>query len=82
MQDQELATAAEVIDALGGTNAVATMFSVGASAVSNWRVDDSFPARTFVPMNERLAQQGQRARRSLWRMASAPHAPSPVAELS
>lgn len=38
----------EVIDALGGNKAVAEMFGVGVSAVSNWRSWNKFPPRLHL----------------------------------
>lgn len=52
-----LTTAAEVIDALGGTQAVAALLGVGASAVSNYR-RLGFPARAHYRLANACAQNG------------------------
>ena len=45
-----LTTATDVIDALGGTQAVARLLNVGASAVSNYR-RLGFPARAYYKLS-------------------------------
>jgi len=52
-----LTTATDVIDALGGTQAVARLLNVGASAVSNYR-RLGFPARAYYKLSQACAQQG------------------------
>ena len=52
-----LTTATEVIDALGGTQAVARLLNVGASAVSNYR-RLGFPARAYYKLSLACAQKG------------------------
>jgi len=39
--------AADLIEALGGTNAVATALNVSPAGVRNWRSFDRFPARHY-----------------------------------
>jgi len=43
-----------IIDELGGTSHVAKMLGVQPSAVSNWRRDGRLPARTYLPLIDRL----------------------------
>ena len=52
-----LTTATDVIDALGGTLAVARLLNVGASAVSNYR-RLGFPARAYYKLSLACAQKG------------------------
>ena len=52
-----LTTASDVIDALGGTQAVARLLNVGASAVSNYR-RLGFPARAYYKLSLACAQKG------------------------
>ena len=52
-----LTTATEVIDALGGTQAVARLLNVGASAVSNYR-RLGFPARAYYKLSLACAKRG------------------------
>ena len=52
-----LTTATDVIDALGGTQAVARLLNVGASAVSNYR-RLGFPARAYYKISLACAQKG------------------------
>ena len=52
-----LTTATDVIDALGGTQAVARLLNVGASAVSNYR-RLGFPARAYYKISLACAQRG------------------------
>lgn len=50
-----LTTATDVIDALGGTQAVARLLNVGASAVSNYR-RLGFPARAYYKLSQACTQ--------------------------
>ena len=52
-----LTTATDVIDALGGTQAVARLLNVGASAVSNYR-RLGFPARAYYKLSLACAKRG------------------------
>jgi hypothetical protein len=52
-----LTTAGEVIDALGGTSAVAEIFDVWPSAVSNWR-KLGFPAWTHSRITRVCGERG------------------------
>ena len=66
-----LKTTSEVMDALGGNQAVSQLTGRTAQAVSNWRRFDSFPSNTFVAMTAALAMSGQFAPASLWGMRAA-----------
>lgn len=52
-----LTTASDVIDALGGTQAVADLLAVGASAISNYR-RQGFPARVHFKLARICQQRG------------------------
>jgi len=52
-----LSSASDVIDALGGTNAVADMLDIGASSVSNYR-KQGFPARSHFILAKICAERG------------------------
>lgn len=52
-----LTTATDVIDALGGTQAVSRLLNVGASAVSNYR-RLGFPARAYYKLSQACTQRG------------------------
>ena len=74
----ELATASEVIDALGGTAAAAALAArvyqsvkPSLSAVSNWRKAGRLPAATFLVFTTELAGRGYRASPTLWSIAPA-----------
>lgn len=60
-------SADDVIDKLGGTNAVARLMRLDARAVSNWR-KRGLPPETFVALTAALNANGLYAPPSLWRM--------------
>lgn len=66
----KLTTTREVVTALGGTKAVATLTGRRYSAVSNWLLDSKgkFPSNTYVILNASLAAIGKSAPPSLWGM--------------
>jgi hypothetical protein len=64
-------TSIEVIEALGGTKAVAEMTGRTYNAAANWRVFNRFPANTFVLMQTELVKRGLSAPVALWGMAEA-----------
>lgn len=69
MDIRELHSAGDVIDALGGSTAVARLTGrEGSQAASNWRASNSFPANTFIVLTDALARQGYSAPQALWRM--------------
>ena len=63
-----LTSAGQVIDALGGTVALARMLSVSAAAVSNYRARNAFPSNSYLALGNALAAQGASAPASLWGM--------------
>ena len=66
-----LKTTSEVIDALGGTKAVAELTKRSYRAAFNWRSFPKFPANTFVIFRAELDRCGFDAPLSLWGMADA-----------
>jgi hypothetical protein len=63
-----LSTAAQIIERLGGINAVGAMTDSGYRAVWNWKASNKFPSRTFLVMDCELRKQGLMAPASLWGM--------------
>jgi hypothetical protein len=63
-----LKTVPEVIAALGGNDHVAKTIGASYNAVSNWRARGTFPAHTYLILNEMLRRRGHRAPDSLWAM--------------
>ena len=68
-----LNTTDDVIDALGGTSAVARLLGVSPPVVHNWRgrVRGRFPAETYVVLTAALKDIGTSAPDRLWGMYSA-----------
>jgi hypothetical protein len=64
----ELQTASAVIDALGGTGAVAKVLETSPAAVSNWRAANRFPARSYLTLMEALKRKDYTAPDLLWTM--------------
>lgn len=64
----ELADTVAVIEALGGTNAVAKLTGRKYSAAFNWRSFEHFPPDTFLVMQKALQERGYDAPPKLWRM--------------
>jgi hypothetical protein len=72
MVTDELHTVSAVVDALGGTGAVAVLTrSKWTSAVSNWRRDNAFPPKTYATIKAALKARGLDAPDALWKMESA-----------
>lgn len=69
---RELVTTAEVIDALGGIQATATLTRRKYTAAFNWKNFVKFPADTYVVMQDALRAAGCAAPPSLWGMVEAP----------
>ena len=65
---QSLGTTKDVMDALGGTAAVAKITGRTYNAAHNWRSFDRFPANTFVVMSRALRAKGLNAPAELWGM--------------
>lgn len=63
-----LQTAAEVIEALGGDDAVKALTSCSSQTLWNWKDFGRFPSNLFVVMTAALALKGKSAPASLWRM--------------
>lgn len=60
-----LNTTSEVIDALGGTAAVARLMGVSLQVVTNWRARKQFPAYTYLGLKEALGERN--VPNTLWR---------------
>ena len=69
MDQRELETVADVIEALGGLSAVATQYteSGNVSTVSTWK-KRGLPSRTYTVMTEDLRKRGHTAPARLWGM--------------
>ena len=76
MSKRELETTAEVMEALGGINAVAEITGQKYKAAANWKAFEAFPSRTYLVMTQELARKGLRAPASLWRMVESERAAS------
>lgn len=71
---EKLASASDVIDALGGTAKVRALTGrKHAQSVSNWRKSDRLPPDTFVVMSAELKRLGKAAPGSLWQMVEPEH---------
>lgn len=66
---EELSTAEQVLQALGGHEAVAALTGSKPKAVTNWKYFNRFPSRTYVAMTGELKRRGKRAPASLWKMS-------------
>jgi hypothetical protein len=71
MDDVALTTTAAVMDALGGTKAVAELTGREYGAAHNWRAFETFPPDTYLVMTIALRDRGKKAPASLWRMVGA-----------
>ena len=67
----ELIDTTSVMEALGGTDAVAKLTGRKYSAAFNWRSFDTFPPDTFLVLTRALERAGHTAPPSLWRMVDA-----------
>lgn len=72
---KHLTSASAVIDALGGTGAVARISSRREQAVANWRTR-GLPPETYVVLTAELEKIGKTAPASLWRMVEPERAAS------
>ncbi|MGE0278443.1 MAG: hypothetical protein AB7R40_23855 [Nitrospiraceae bacterium] len=68
----QLSTTREVMEALGGTSAVAKLTGRTYAAAFNWLDFKTFPSNTYVAMTEALAAKGKTASASLWGMVEPP----------
>jgi len=71
MDTEPLVTTTAVIEALGGTRAVAKLTGSTYAAAFNWRSFETFPSKTFIVMSDALAAAGMSASPSLWGMVEA-----------
>lgn len=67
----ECATVGELIDALGGTGAVARLIGVVPGSVSNWRAADRIPARWYFRFSSEGHDRGIKIPERLFREVSA-----------
>ncbi len=65
-----LTTTREVIEALGGTAAVAKLTHRSYPAAWNWNKKAAFPEDTVLDINDALAEKGLSADPSLWPKAT------------
>lgn len=70
MDLENLETADQVFDALGGNAGVEELTNSKPTRVANWRKAGSFPPNTYVAMTMALAANGKSAPAALWRMRS------------
>ena len=63
-----LRTTLQVIEALGGYHAVATLTGRTPNAAENWKRHLAFPADTYLVMTDALSDKGFSAPPSLWKM--------------
>ncbi len=66
---EELKTVDAVLDALGGTRAVAELFGRTDPAISNWRKAEQFPAYTYPVIRNELQKIDRCAPEALWAWA-------------
>lgn len=72
MVTDELDTVSAVVDALGGTKAVAALTRrKWDSAVSNWKTENAFPTTTYSILKAALEAKGKTAPDRLWKMEAA-----------
>jgi hypothetical protein len=64
----ELSSADQVIEALGGIQALMDLTGRKYSAVHHWRSCGSFPSSTYLILTTELHRKGLTASPSLWRM--------------
>ena len=78
----ELCTTVAVMDALGGTRAVADLTGREYGAAFNWRGFETFPPDTYLVMTQALEAQGKTAPPSLWRMVEGKSHPAEMGAIS
>lgn len=66
MSTHHLDTAADVIAAIGGTKAACALTGRGVTSISNWRVNNRFPAEFVLLMQGELRRLGFEAPSALW----------------
>jgi len=67
MPSSKLSSVSDVIDALGGTKAAASLLDVSHAAVSVWRVNNRLPAHTFTTISRELLSKALSAYLDLWK---------------
>lgn len=72
---ESLTTASDVIDALGGTTAVARLTRRKPQHVTNWRSTGRLPPKTFLVLTDALKAHDRTAPATLWDMDE-PECPS------
>jgi hypothetical protein len=65
---RKLTTTAELIEELGGINAVAELTRSRYSAVCNWKAFPTFPSKTYVVLKSAAQSRGFDVPDSLWGM--------------
>ena len=69
MSDMQLMTkTSTIINALGGTVAVAKMFKINPTTVSYWKSHNYFPANSYLMLKDVLAKRRIQAPDRLWAM--------------
>ena len=68
----DIQTTTEIVNALGGNQAVARLTTTTAKAVSNWRAAGKFPSNTFLVIKAALLRLGLSAPDHLWSMREPP----------
>jgi hypothetical protein len=66
-----LQTTVDVIEALGGDDAIKAMTDCSPQTLWNWKNYGQFPSKTFVMMTAALAMKGKVAPARLWGMQTA-----------
>lgn len=66
MSKQELDTASDVVDVLGGSTKAAAMVGRRVQHATNWRAAGRFPPNTFLIFQRELKRRGYYAPPSLW----------------
>lgn len=54
----QVRTASEIVDALGGTGAVARLVNITPGAISHWRRDNRIPPRSYLILAPELERIG------------------------
>lgn len=68
MSKTHLTTVAEVLEALGGTSAVAAIVGSKYSSIWMWKKSPTLPTRTYLILKEALEEKGLSAPSTLWGM--------------
>lgn len=69
MTTDELQTASEVVDALGGPAATGRLTGRTPQAACNWKATGKLPAELYLLINKALEREGKRAPAALFGMA-------------